>query len=317
MKNRFKYLVPIIIVMLFICAFLNNKKEKPSDNIVLTQEIFASFTHGILDPDPEIRNLVYDGKNVTVQYNILNGEQDASFGLLIFTNGVLQPFCINDGSDTTMYRFNVLKNQSVTFPISFDPVQLNEKENTVYFLLMLDPDFYPEDKTQPFGHNHSISQLLPWKLVNNSAGSRTSKINIASIENFQQKQIEKSPPEFDQKDQKSDSPLELNINSECPIELNNNAKKISVPLNISSKINGKYRVSVFINHEPINAFDGCDYIDIDCDKDTNYKLTVNIDSSDLKDSNNFAYAIAVPVDYNFDGLDIQVAKSASVILINQ
>jgi len=322
MKRHFIYLITLLMMILLIngCAS-DNKEDKPSSKIKLRQEMFATFSHGILAPDPEIRELSYNGKDITVQYNITNGEQDASFGLLIFVNGILQPYRVNE-NNTTMYKIKLSKNQKLTIPISFKPIQVSKNnDNTVNFLLMLNPSFYPEGEIKSFGHNHTISQLLPWKLVSNIESQNISSGSIIALENYKFTQIENNNTESAESNppyNKSDIPLEMSINSNTAIVLDKDSDRCTIPLYISSRISGKYRVSIYINHKLIKAFDGYDYIDVDFKKDIAYKLLFNIDSSshnkNVNESENFIYAMAVPVDYDYNNSDIEMVKSKTIIL---
>jgi len=313
MKKHFIYLIVTLIILFFVNGCIFNKKEDNSlQNVEFRQEMFATFSHGILVPDPEIRELSYNGKEISVQYNIENGEQEASFGLFIFVNGILQPYYVNE-NNTTMYEIKMSKNQNITIPISFNPIQVSKNnDNTVNFLLMLNPSFYPEDEIKTFGHNHTLSQLLPWNLKSNIETQDIASSSIIALENYTFTSTEKNNTE-------SNDLLEISINSNSTIVLDKNKNSHTIPLSISSKTDGKYRVSVYINHNLVKAFDGYQYIDVDCQKDTAYNLSFNIDSNILGDTDqnkHFIYAIAVPIDYDYNNFDIDVVKSDTVILNN-
>jgi hypothetical protein len=310
MKKYSIYLIMILIIIFSVNGCTPDKKENNSShNIQFKQEMFATFLHGILVPDPEIRELSYNGKEIKVQYNIENGEQEASFGLFIFVNGILQPYYVN-GNNTTMYEIKMSKNQNITIPISFEPIQVNKSSgNTVNFLLMLNPSFYPKGESKIFGHNQTISQLVPWNLESNIETQDITSSSIIALENYTFASKEKNNSE-------NNNLLEISINSNSAIVLDENN---AIPLSINSKIDGKYRVSVYVNHNLVKAFDGYQYIDINCQNDTAYNLSINIDSNNFSNTNqndHFVYAIAVPVDYDYNNSDIQVVKSATVILKN-
>ena len=92
-----------------------------------------------------------------------------------------------------------------------------------------------------------------------------------------------------------------------------NNKEYIIPLNIFSGSNGKYRISIYLNHNLIKAFDNHEYLDIDCEKETVYNLCFSIDPDNIK-NNNHMYAIAVPIDYEYENSICEVVKSDSVVI---
>jgi len=144
---------------------LNEEETNPFE-ISEKESIDYSMGHGVNKPDPDKRVIEYTGQPIEIQYFFDNGPAECSSGLFVFVNGFLQPYRVDGDVEKEFYVFPLASNEQKTVNITFEPVCGEAGETlSVYFASMLNPKVIKyTDDFKYFGHNHKISQLLPWKL---------------------------------------------------------------------------------------------------------------------------------------------------------
>lgn len=292
----------------------------------------GSFGYGVEWEDGKEFVLDY-APTVSFQYYVDNSGKAADFGLLLFVNGVRQPYRTEENSENKiLHIFDVDQNERKVQTIEFEPV-VGEKGDkvSVEIVTMFQPSFINTEKSS-YGFSHRISSLYPSSLsVTQETGLSEPKVcseyEVTPIS-------EELRQEFNQMGStggyggnaldngiyietlKNDvfyTPADrLDAESDIsPFTLND-----SVTLCMYGGESCTYRVSMYINHELVaGAFDGADYIDITPSRDSICKKAVDLEALNLSlQDDNHLYFIAVPIytSDNFEGR--MVLKSKSVTL---
>jgi len=280
------------------------------------------------------KELVLDyAPTVSFEYYVDNSGKDSDFGLLIFLNGVRQPYRTGENSENQiMHIFDVKQDEHQVQTIAFEPV-VGEKgdEVSVEIITMFQPDYINTEKSS-YGFSHRISSLYPSSL---SVTQETDLIEPNVCSKYEVTPItEEMRQEFNQMSSTGgyggnalDSGIFIEtlkndvfytpadrLNSESditPFTMND-----SVTLCMYGGELCTYRVSMYINHELVTgAFDGADYIDITPSKNSICKKVIDLKALNLSlQDDNHLYFIAVPI-YTSDNFESRmVLKSASVTL---
>lgn len=159
----------LIISMIFTlssCAYQTTNNTQNTENPFLEsvandEEVMFAYGFGLDSPKHEER-IVFTGEPIEIEYYINNNGSPMSAGLLMFVNGIPQPYCVS-GSNTTTYMHiqEVEKDKRVTVSISFVPIcgKTGEKVS-VRFLSILNPQIRPDQLNYLFGHTNRMTTFM-------------------------------------------------------------------------------------------------------------------------------------------------------------
>lgn len=324
--RKFIKITIFILLFLLVLTSCSNQNDYNS-NIDTSQEEKVAILFGITSPDPDKHILEYNGEPINISFNAENKGISGEWGLRLYVNGFLQDFKAENNALNDMYIFKLEKEQECNFDFSFSPI-IGKKgdELTVHFILYYNPNYVLNDnKYFGYDNNHDISQLLPWKLIMNadSEGNIVECFDsdLASYSSISDN-IEK-----EYVDQYDENMKPINLLEETTFiehfQTENDYDTLVYDYNnksISTTIRGfglpeKYKVSFYINHQLVNAFDGSPYCIINVKKDLISEIKVSF-SYDFNTENNFAYIIAVPIydSYNFDSSDVLKTNSMKILM---
>ncbi len=282
----------------------------------------------------EGKELVLDyAPTVSFRYFVDNSGKTTDFGLLLFVNGIRQPYRTEENSENKiMHTFDVNQDERKVQTIEFEPV-VGEKgdEVLVEIVTMFQPDFIQTENSN-YEFNHRISSLYPSRLsvtqeTDLSEPKVCSEYEITPISD----ELRQEFNEMSSTGASSGNALDNSVYIETlkndvfytPKDLQE-VKYDSTPFTTNDSVtlcmyggeSCKYRVSMYINHELVTgAFDGADYIDMTPSRDSICKKRIDLEKLNLSlEDYNHLYFIAVPF-YTNDNLgERMVLKSASVTL---
>lgn len=326
MKKFFCFFLPFCFC--FLCACNNHivtNKESNDENISETCDVIeqtkTTILFGIKSPDPNKRVLEYNGAPIKISFNAKNGPTKAEWGLRVYVAGYLQEFSVGN-QVCDLYRFKTNEEDEVSFDLSFMPVVGNAgDELTVNFILYLNPSYVLRDPNYVgYDNNHKISQLLPWKLIINKSveTSTPQSIYCDNFTNIPDSIVDEFTSQFDENNQRINS-----LETETFIEhfqIKENYNTISVHNStFDTFIHGygnaeKYRVSLYVNHELVDAFNGEQYCILEVKKNFLSEITTKV-SYNFEGKDNFAYIIAVPIAEKYDLYSSDVIKTNSMKII--
>ncbi len=285
----------------------------------------------------EGRELILDySSTVSFDYYVDNSGKIADFGLLLFVNGIRQPYYTEENPENkVMHIFEVNEQSRKVQTILFEPV-VGEKDDTllIEIVTMFQPNFINKENSN-YEFNHRITSLYPSCMtITDETGLINPKVcdkyEVTSITTELRQEFDEVGPTGEYGGNSLDKEVSIEIlknnvfytpadrlkeeSDITPFTMND-----SVTLCMYGGASCKYRVSMYINHELVTgAFDGADYIDITTTSDTICKKL--IDLSALKptlDEYNHLYFLAVPFYTNNNYDERMVLKSASITLENQ
>ncbi len=275
------------------------------------------ITADVITPNPGNMTLTYNGSPVSVTYQF-KCEKPCTMGLMIFVNGILQPYTVpSTGEETTMHTVKMGEKDTQQFQFEFTPVcGKNGDELVVIFANVYNAKVMElSGDVNTFGNNHKISQPQPWTLKLN-ADSENKAFGISNA--FTTK-------EFSAEDKSSFIKTDINGNRRdmldncCYIEIRQNgvlldsqaamsqSSENNLEFYIYGNLTGKYRVSFYgdFSRIPINDYD---YIEVDVQKGK-YTVVPFVFSADIKKYKN-VFAILAPMEF-----ENSLSKSPSLYIM--
>lgn len=314
MMNHFKTLFIIILSMLlsislFGCSLssVKNKNDNATGNLSTQppQVVQAEFGHGIVNPNPDDRLLVYNGKKIEIEYMLDNVGAECNLGILMFINGIIQPYSIvGENDNRIMNIFDMNSKEKRIIKLEFTPVCGQKGTDTVInFAVMLNPKNIA-DKSSLFksGNNHRLNLLLPWKIKFN----KDCKFDIDSYNTYN---INKIDNDFLKKYANTTNAIDpiKTVLSICGKEdafyEMASTDVISIELKLFGSREQRVRTIIYLDHFPIRIFNGNTYMDWSIKKDSICSLSTELPEK-LKKGKHILYAITIPVtDGYIDNID--------------
>ncbi len=280
------------------------------------------------------KELVLDyAPTVSFQYYVENSGNKTDFGLLIFLNGVRQPYRTGENSENKiMHIFDVKQDERQVQTIEFEPVVgENGDKVSVEIITMFQPNFINTEKSS-YGFSHRISSLYPSSLsVTQETGLSEPKVcsdyEVTPITEEMRQEFNQMSSTGGYGGNALDSGIFIDTlkndvfytpadRLEAESDITPFTMNDSVTLCMYGGSSCTYRVSMYINHELVaGAFDGADYIDITPSRDSicNKEIDLKALNLSLQDDNHL-YFIAVPINTSENVSGTMVLKSASVTL---
>lgn len=176
-KQYIKSFCLVVLILTYLLAFTgcqapdhtdssssyDSTGENPFSSNTQNEES-VMFAYGIGLEKPE-GDMVYDGQPVNAECFIDNVGPSMSVGLLIFIDGIPQPYKVGDHDETYMYIHEAPSMEKTTFPISFTPVcgKKGETKN-IRFLSILNPQIRPDKLEYDYGHTNAMTTFFPRRL---------------------------------------------------------------------------------------------------------------------------------------------------------
>ena len=326
-------LIIIILIMTFVTGCKGQKKENEKE-IPEKEEI--TLSESLFDEDgfcskpismgfgyENNHNKGFENKNnkITTEIWFESGDYELEIGILVFTNGILQPVSVEGEEEKTFNIYKVNGNTKTTYNIAFDIVSGNEGEMVrIDTISLLNPNFKITEKTKEFGLCFASSSLLPcWTechiLTEAEDGAQSFELTELSDE-VKEKYIITG----------ADGTIRNNLDSSMNIQYfqdGKEASKLIVKDNIlefNMDIYGgngeKYNLYVFLNNEPLRCFDGKEYNNVTVTSEKTTKVTAKADLSG-KDIGDYTqlFTVVVPVDEVKDS-DTEVYKLSNIVVDN-
>ena len=125
------------------------------------EEVMFSYGFGLVSPEADT-NMVYDGQPIQAECFVDNTGAAMNVGILIFVDGIPQPYKVGDEAESYMHIHEAPAMQKNTFSFSFTPVSGKKGESmSVRFLSILNPQTRPDKPTYIFGHTGAMTTFFP------------------------------------------------------------------------------------------------------------------------------------------------------------
>lgn len=278
------------------------------------------ITADVISPNPENMTLTYNGSPILVTYQF-QCENPCTMGLLIYVNGILQPYTVTaTNEETNMHTVDMDAEDTQQFEFEFTPVCGEKGDQLVVIFANVYNAKVMEltGNVNTFGNNQKVSQPLPWTLQLN-ADSAKKEFKIAT--DYQTKTFsEEDKSNFIKMDRDGNRRNQLDDN--CYIEIRQKEQELSsrivlnhsadnnLELYIYGNLTGKYRVSLYGDFDQL-LINGQDYIEIDVKKGEYTVIPFTFSAADAGKYKN-VFAILAPMEFQN-----ALSKSPSLYLMDK
>lgn len=248
-----------------------------------------------------------------------NKDYELEVGILIFTNGILQPVSV-EGQEAR--KFNIYKVSGRSeYNIDFNLISANADEKVrIDTISLLNPNFKITEKTKEFGFSFADGSTMPTFLECKSAVQAE-----AGAEDFELTELSDAVKEkyiITKSDGSTFNNLETSMNiqyfqnGEEANKLKVNDNMLEFNMDIYGGRGEIYNLYVFLNNEPVCCFDGKEYnrVTITADRTTNVTAKIDISDKNMGEYTQL-FAVAVPVGEVKDS-DAEVYKLTNIIVDN-
>ncbi|MDE7325926.1 MAG: hypothetical protein K2N63_06600 [Lachnospiraceae bacterium] len=138
------------------------------------------LSHGISSLDILTEHITYDGQPIHLEYEFENGNVSSNLGLILFLNGYIQPFSIDNSEDYSVINIIDLEpDSSKTITINFDPI-VGTAGDTIplHIAAIFDAKSTISNPTIAASFFQTLSQAFPVSVVLNE------ECNTISYESF-------------------------------------------------------------------------------------------------------------------------------------
>lgn len=287
----------------------------------------GGYGAGLVDIDPlQGETLLYSGEPIQISYFLQGTGSETEIGLMLFLDGVLQPHQIvktNQQGDAPppaqemlMSKHRVSGNGRVEFTVAFTPVTgAAGDELGLNAVFLFEPSFFPGTENQTFGVYHDGRFQIPLSVIMNTSAHQQAEYYAGDVETTPIPQSEKNSDELNPSGRISQPHFLFYAgDSYYPNKLIANNGQIELTASIYGGIQAAYRVTVFINNQPIKIAGHPHFIiATHYDQVSTYRFTLDVHDYGRLNS---LYAVMVPVGQSYKDNDIYGVKTSSILLLN-
>lgn len=302
-----------ILLLSFICIFLIFFVAGCNDECVNSDKSTfpdIEFKYNLVNWE---KNINFNGEPVSLTFEINNNEGGAEFGLMVFIDGKIQKFITTENNELSyMHSYYLETKQNKSIQISLLPQGFDIGEYDLTVLVMLNPSFMAEAPNYVFGYNHKISYAYTRIRINTETDIKTKTGIVDSI--FEISSVEKNRyirDGINQLEQRAYSII-LNNEEEENRKIILNKKDLKIEFKILGGSSATYRITAFLNHEPILINDEYSDFLLQSSLDNYSILNLNYKNEQLE-GNSVFYIIAIPIN-EIDEYAYPV-KSDSIVII--
>ncbi len=287
----------------------------------------GGYGAGLIDVDPlQGEPLLYSGEPIHLSYFLQGTGSETEVGLMLFLDGVLQPHQIvktNQQGDApppaqemVMSKHRVSGDGRIEFTVAFTPLTgAAGDEFGLNAIFLFEPSFSPDTESQTFGVYHDGRFQIPLRVIMNTSAYQQAEYYAGDVETMPIPQSEKNSDELNPSGRISQPHFLFYAgDSYYPNKLIANNGQIELTASIYGGIEAAYRVTVFLNHQPIKIAGHPHFIiTTHYDQVSTYRFTLDVHDYGRLNS---LYAVMVPVGQIYKDNDIYGVKTSSILLLN-
>lgn len=240
--------------------------------------------HGLSNGDYYTSGIIYNGQPITVKYSFTNVNMNSNFGLMLFLDGFIQPFALDNDTEYSNYQI-VMLSENRTVTITFNPVWGTKGDIlNLHIIAIFDmaADYDTPTIAQAFYHN--MSQTIPVNIIMDADAKPSLNVKYSDY---------------------SQCEIEINNTSQQNGNISNDILLLDEPIyneNLNVDIlNGfnndaQYYLYAYINNEPIQI-NGESFLKIACPATTKTNITMQLQAGSNRE-NDLLYLLAIPVEFN-------------------
>lgn len=271
-----------------------------------TKKIQANFSFGVHNFDEDKGQILYDGEELQIDFEVSPDNCSFECSVLIFIDGIIQKYALKpQGILCEQHTVNV-ENQETLISAYFTPqIDAGKKKHFIHFLCMFDSEFQPESGNISYGNSHKISQVMPWELVVNGKCKKTKEVSVPQKTKMIS-QEKKNEYKNDDVNNKNNSKLKTGIQ----FETEKGKKDDEIIFRILGGKAAKYRISAYVGHKLVKFSNGANYIDLFLDDKHMYESYLTVGKMTDKEYDTL-YFMAIPISSLGTAM---VEKSSSICL---
>lgn len=293
-----------------------------------TSSVVAQFGFGFISENFSERQVYkYNGEEICIPYYVKGMEEGlkADFGLILFVDGVSQPYKIRQNGETSeeqfMHKFSLANNEKKEFDIVFSPVTVkNEERVSIIPATILKPEFIPESESKPiYGIYHSLSANTPNEIYFKSGITNSrelcgySKYSLDDIpESLKDNNMGAEVNSADGLDKMTKLELLPEYEEENIIYSNNGKVKFKLRMYGGPELT--YNTTIFVNHKPVQIMNS-DYLETKTQKGKMCTFDIELDISNYERLNTI-YAISNPSGKGYFAEINFPIKTKSILMVN-
>lgn len=338
-----KKIVIYALLMLMIIGVLGGCKQAGEADSKMEQdakEMFESaesnmeysgqFGFGVILEDSEnfdeMQEYECNGGEVRIPYYVegMDENQTSNFGILVFVDGVAQPYSIEakegeKSEEQYIHKFSLKWLEREEFDLVFTPVSGEEGEKVGFITAsILEPDYMPESIENPgFGVYRQLSAIVPQEIAINSKIETSLKSYLETQkedipENITNSEVEISSESYDSLDDSAYLEL-LSPDEEESTIIYAKEGKATVKVRLYGGLEVNNRITFFVNNQPVQVNEA-DFIETKTEKGKMSTADVEIDTSGFEKMNSL-YAVVMTTDSDYFEQDI--FQSSCMLLVNE
>ncbi len=246
-------------------------------------------------------NIALSGNDLIVSPTLKGGISSTHVGIMVFVDGILQKYSTENSSEKQyMKPFDIEAGSETTHNLTVDArIDGNLEEHYVSMITMLAPEYIPSADTPRFGFYHKV--LRPFSvaapdITEEISGSESYRVLKAENSVLTKKQLEKFGLDEDNDSGYSTEfgLLQSNDIFETIYLLTDGEKKLDLKFYAytTEPVTNDYRVTFFVNHEPVKFNEDFDFLDISLEGGKISETAIELDGINPGD---FVYCMAIPL----------------------
>ena len=301
--------------------------ESPTIQTDLSDHIPKENAVGYIVEDMtwEQKKLVYTGDELEVKLKVTSSPDIGKFSLLIYVDGVLTPYY--SSQDKTMADSQIFQtkkpNEEMEITLYYKPLYGEKGKSYVVNVEQLDnPEYMLKDKSyfsfMPFHTVMTVSEkIIEYQCETNKLEDVCTKYDVKdldeTIEGYFENELAEGGSDLNNGiwiamlSHTLDRPFEEDVYPDYFSVKKGEKLKVYLPFLGES---GKYRVSMYINHKLIQAFDGKSYLDVNIQRDKYTEKVLELDVDEYSGLNHM-YIMAVQLDKEKEN---RVQKDDTILL---
>lgn len=263
---------------------------------------YIRISHGVSSIDILTEDLTFTGAPVHLTYEFETGNVDSNIGLLLFLNGNIQPFSVNDNHPSIMNIVSLPATQKKVISLSFEPITgLAGDYLPLHIVAIFDAANRIENPTIATAFFQELSQAFPIRVSLDSDSTVSTceafyekSYTVHSLENAKVSKLSNERSEmnsdflFDSFSESSDvETKQLSLNTPTDIILFNPTEETM-----------SYHLFAFVNNTPV-MWDSSPYSSITLPAKSQFSSSILLSDSQMQnisdDSPDLFFLVAVPI----------------------
>lgn len=287
------------------------------------------FSFGIVSENDEKQVYEYNGNELHIPFKVegLDEEVSSDFGLIVFVDGIPQPYKIIKKNGETaeqqyMHKFYLKNKEKMEFDIVFTPTTGKKGERVgVVFATILRPDFIPQSEQKAtYGMYHSLNANTAQEIhficdpINKKELLKGSNYIIEDIPQEVIDKLANFKTSDDYNTLDSNFVTELSTQNDDTEVFKAYNGKIKFQFRIYGGQEATYRTVFYIDHKPASIA-GADYFETKTVKGKMCSVELEMDVGSLNKLSTL-YAITNPVGKDYMAVSIFPIKTRSTLIVN-